>query len=68
MYYLSATSIKITTMPHIIRQIVVIHTSSSAIVKGITSNAIASINGGIRFCPISNPSFLFEINGNREVA
>ena len=68
MYYLSATSIKITTMPHIIRQIVVIHASSSVIVKGITSKAIASINGGMRCCPISNPSFLFKINRNREVA
>lgn len=67
MYYLSATSIKITTMPHIIRQIVVIHASPSAIVKGITSKAIASINGTIRFHSIFSPRFFIKNHGYREV-
>ena len=64
----SIISIKITIMVHIIRQIIIIHASSFAIVKRIISKVIVTIYGSTRSLTIPNPSLFFKINPNREVS
>ena len=64
----SIVSIKITIMVHIIRQIIIIHTSSFATIKRITRKIIVTVYRIIRFNSTSNPSLFFKINTNWEVA
>ena len=55
-------SIKVTPMPHVIRQIIIRHTSSSAV------KCTTSMTRPIRvLTTIANPGLFFKINSNREV-